>query len=240
MSSQANELTEKKKKSYQLFNEIAGTYDFLNHLLSCGIDIIWRNRFANYLPNLSKIKALDLACGTGDLSITLAKLPEISSVTGIDLSEGMLAIGRQKVKKKNLANKINFFKGDAQNIQTESAIFDLVTISFGIRNFPSPETALLEINRVLKSGGRLIIIEFSLPKSPLIRVPYLFYLRKILPLIGNLISKNFTAYTYLNETIESFPFGESFLALLNNAHFINAKAYPQTLGIATIYVADKA
>ncbi|MGZ3788250.1 MAG: bifunctional demethylmenaquinone methyltransferase/2-methoxy-6-polyprenyl-1,4-benzoquinol methylase UbiE [Bacteriovorax sp.] len=235
----SNEISERKKESYKIFNEIAGTYDFLNHTLSFGIDIYWRNKFLKHLPKKESINALDLACGTGDVPLTLVKSPRVKKITGIDLSKGMVDIGVEKVKKKGFDKKINLMLGDGVNIPAADSTFDITTISFGIRNFSDPQKSLHDIYRVLKKDGRVMIMEFSIPTNPIIKAVYFFYFRHFLPRIGNLISKHKDAYTYLNKSVEDFPYGEKFLALMKNAGFKNLKKESLTFGIATLYIGDK-
>lgn len=232
-------LSDRKKESYKIFDEIAGTYDFLNHFLSLGIDIYWRNKFLKNLPDHESINALDLATGTGDVPLTLIKDKRVKKITGIDLSEGMINIGIKKIKEKKLDQKIILLKGDAVHIPCADNIFHLTTISFGIRNFSDPATSLQNINRVLKTNGRLMIMEFSIPTNFIIRRFYFFYFRNILPFIGNLFSKHKDAYTYLNQSVEDFPYGNDFLILMKNAGFTNLKFTPLTFGIATLYIGDK-
>jgi demethylmenaquinone methyltransferase/2-methoxy-6-polyprenyl-1,4-benzoquinol methylase len=233
------QISERKKDSYKIFNEIASTYDLLNHTLSFGIDIYWRNKLLKNLPNRDSINALDLATGTGDVALTLVKDPRVKKVTGIDLSKGMVDIGIQKVKKKGLDKKIFLMLGDGVSIPAGDNAFDLTTISFGIRNFSSPEQSLLDIYRVLKSDGRLMIMEFAIPTNPVIRAIYFFYFRYLLPKIGNLVSKHKDAYTYLNQSVEDFPHGQNFLNLMENAGFKNLSMQPLTFGIAMLYIGDK-
>jgi demethylmenaquinone methyltransferase/2-methoxy-6-polyprenyl-1,4-benzoquinol methylase len=234
-----NPISERKKESYKIFNEIASTYDFLNHTLSFGIDIYWRNKILKHLPNKDSINALDLATGTGDVPLTLIKDARVKKITGIDLSKGMVDIGIQKVKKKGLDKKIFLMLGDGVQIPAADNTFDLTTISFGIRNFSDPQKSLHDIHRVLKDNGRLMIMEFAIPTNPLIRAVYFFYFRHFLPKIGNLISKHKDAYTYLNQSVEDFPYGEKFLGMMNNAGFTNLSAMPLTFGIAMLYIGDK-
>lgn len=236
---QSNELSERKKESYKIFDEIAGTYDLLNHSLSMGIDILWRKKMITHLPKKESINALDLATGTGDVPLTLIKDKRVKKITGLDLSKGMIEIGKEKVKKKNLENKIFMMIGDGCNIPCADSTFDLTTISFGIRNFPDPQKSLHEIQRVLRPGGRVMIMEFSIPKNFFFRHVYFFYFRHLLPFVGNIVSKHKDAYTYLNESVEDFPYGEAFLQLMRNADFKNLKAIPLTFGIATLYIGDK-
>lgn len=232
-------LTDRKKESYKIFDEIAGTYDFLNHFLSLGIDIYWRKKLLANLPEVDSINALDLATGTGDVPLTLISDSRVKKITGLDLSEGMINLGIQKVKNKNLENKIILLKGDGVHIPCADNVFDVTTISFGIRNFSDPAVSLQNIHRVLKPHGRLMIMEFSIPANFLVRNLYFFYFRNILPFIGNLFSKHKDAYTYLNETVEDFPYGNDFLVLMKNAGFTNLKFTPLTFGIATLYIGDK-
>ena len=234
-----NALSDRKKESYKIFDEIAGTYDFLNHFLSLGIDIYWRKKFLKNLPNTISINALDLATGTGDVALTLVQDQRVKKVTGIDMSEGMIKLGLEKVKNKKLEKKIILLKGDGVHIPCADNVFDVTTISFGIRNFSDPALSLQNIHRVLKTNGRVMIMEFSIPENFLIRSFYFFYFRNILPFIGNLFSKHKDAYTYLNQTVEDFPYGKDFLILMKNAGFTNLKHTPLTFGIATLYVGDK-
>jgi demethylmenaquinone methyltransferase/2-methoxy-6-polyprenyl-1,4-benzoquinol methylase len=233
------EISERKKESYKIFNEIAGTYDLLNHTLSLGIDIYWRNKLLKHLPKKEAINALDLATGTGDVPLTLVKDPRIKKITGIDLSKGMIDIGIQKVKKKKLDKKIFLMLGDGVNIPAGDNSFDLTTVSFGIRNFSDPQKSLHDIYRVLKKDGRLMVMEFAIPTNFLVRAVYFFYFRHFLPVIGNLVSKHKDAYTYLNKSVEDFPYGDQFLALMKNAGFQNLKKESLTFGIAMLYVGDK-
>ncbi|MBT3234642.1 MAG: bifunctional demethylmenaquinone methyltransferase/2-methoxy-6-polyprenyl-1,4-benzoquinol methylase UbiE [Bdellovibrionales bacterium] len=227
----------KQHSSEQIFDQIAGRYDLLNQLLSGGIDRKWRNQFLKALPaNQSELLALDLACGTADVPITLCRSPKIKHVTGIDLSKEMLKIGQTKVENLNLQQRITLQAGDGVTLDgLPDHHFDLVTISFGIRNFSSASQSLSSIHRVLKPGGQLLIMEFSLPENSLIRLPYLFYFRHLLPKLGNLLSGHGDAYTYLNQTVEGFPYGDDFLALMQQAGFAQLLATAQTFGIATLY-----
>lgn len=234
-----NELETRKKESYKIFDEIAGTYDLLNHSLSMGIDVYWRNKMLKYLPDKDSINALDLATGTGDVALTLVKDKRVKKITGLDLSKGMIDVGIQKVKKKGLEKKIFLMLGDGVNIPTGDAAFDLTTISFGIRNFSDPQKSLYDIHRVLKKDGRLMIMEFSIPTNFIIRNVYFFYFRYLLPFIGNIVSKHKDAYTYLNKSVEDFPYGDKFLNLMKNAGFQDLKMIPLTFGIATLYIGDK-
>ena len=229
----------RKKESYKIFDQIAPTYDSLNHILSMGIDIRWRKKLAKELPNKKDLIVLDLATGTGDVALHLAKEPRIKKITGLDLSKKMIEIGKEKVLKKNYQNKISLQIGDGMDLPVENNSVDVVTLSFGIRNFSNPFKGLQEIYRVLKPGGRVLIMEFSIPKNKLVRESYFFYFRKLLPWIGNKVSGHKDAYTYLNQTVESFPYGKEFVSLMNQAKIGNLKAIPLTFGIATLYRGDK-
>jgi demethylmenaquinone methyltransferase/2-methoxy-6-polyprenyl-1,4-benzoquinol methylase len=233
------EVQSRKKESYKIFNDIAKTYDFLNHFLSFGIDIYWRNQLLKYLPAKETINALDLATGTGDVALTLSKSPKIKKITGLDLSHGMIEVGIKKVAKKKLSQKINLMIGDGTNIEASDNTFDLTTISFGIRNFSDAQKSLHEIYRVLRPDGRLMIMEFSIPTNFLVRSVYFFYFRHLLPFVGNIVSKHKDAYTYLNQSVEDFPYGDEFLNLMKNAGFKNLSYRPLTFGIATLYIGDK-
>lgn len=234
-----NEISERKKESYKIFNEIASTYDLLNHTLSFGIDIYWRKKLLKHLPLKDSINALDLATGTGDVPLTLIADPRIKKITGIDLSKGMVDIGVEKIKKKGLEKKIFLMLGDGVNIPAADNAFDLTTISFGIRNFSDPQKSLFDIHRVLKNEGRLMIMEFAIPTNPIIRAVYFFYFRHFLPRIGNMVSKHKDAYTYLNQSVEDFPYGDQFLAMMEKAGFTNLKKQSLTFGIAMLYIGDK-
>ena len=162
-------VNERKKESYKIFDDIAKTYDFLNHFLSLGIDIYWRNKLLKHLPQKDSINALDLATGTGDVALTLVKDQRVKKITGLDLSIGMIEVGKEKVKKKKLDQRINLMIGDGTNIEAADSTFDLTTISFGIRNFNDPQKSLHEIYRVLRPNGRVMIMELSIPKNFIVR-----------------------------------------------------------------------
>lgn len=224
----------------QLFNEVSPTYDLLNTILSFGIDKYWRSRIRRFLKNKNALYLLDLATGTGDQLFSLfRKRNSIQSAVGIDLSEGMLEIAKRKVKKFPFQNKIHFECASALKIPYEESTFDALTMSFGIRNVTNIRTCFSEMLRTLKPGGEAFILEFSLPKKRWFRFLYLFYLRSILPKIGKLLSKHSRAYTYLNETIETFPYGNKFCNMMIESGFQTAKAIPLTFGIATLYHGTK-
>lgn len=229
-----------RKNVWQMFDQISHRYDFLNHLLSFGIDIHWRKKLIQHLPQTPDVRLLDLATGTGDQLITIVKhAPQVQTALGIDLSQEMIRLGQKKIIDKPYSHQITLMKGDAMDISLNNESVDCVTMSFGIRNVEDPENCLKECHRVLTPRGRVLILEFSLPKNRLIRGFHLFYLRHVLPTIGGLISRQKKAYRYLNETIETFPCGEGFCQLLKKAGFVRVKAYPMTFGAATLYVGEK-
>lgn len=228
-----------RKQVYQMFDRIAGRYDLLNHLLSAGCDRRWRRRVAALMPPGKGLHVLDLACGTGDQLIALSASGRVSRGIGIDLAEEMLTIGREKIRKTGLEQTLAVQTGDAENLAFEQSIFDAVTIAFGIRNMTDVPRTLGEMLRVLKPGGRAIILEFSLPRQRLVRGPYLFYLRHVLPRLGAIVSGDDAAYRYLNETIETFPHGEAFCQIMRDAGFRNVAVTPLTAGIVSIYRGDK-
>ncbi len=223
-----------------MFDRIAHRYDLLNRLLSFRQDVAWRNKLARYLPPGDELTVLDVATGTGDVLISLFhKSGRIKKAVGVDMSEKMLAAGRDKMARLGLNRQITLQTGDATDLKFDENSFDAVTISFGIRNVVDVEKALSGMYRVLKPGGRALILEFSLPKSALMKALYLFYFRKILPRIGGLISGDSYAYNYLNKTVEEFPYGRAFAALMQKNNFQNVRFVPLTFGIATIYLGEK-
>ena len=227
----------KKDQVATMFNNIAPKYDFLNHVLSMGIDIKWRNRVNKMLHSEKVESILDIATGTGDLALTLHK--EGVKITGLDISAGMLEVGRQKIKEKGLENDIEFFLGDAENMPFPDNHFDAITVAFGVRNFANLEKGLKEMRRVLKPNGRVFVLEFSQPTSVPFKQIYNFYSRNILPTIGRVISNDKAAYTYLPESVAAFPYGQEFLDIMNNCNFKENSCRPVTMGIASIYTGKK-
>lgn len=229
-----------RKEVWRMFDRIAHRYDLLNRLLSMGQDVVWRNRLAKHLKDKPNQHILDLATGTADVLLAIEKKSSVMEKgVGIDLAEKMLEIGRRKIARQGLQEKILLKAGDAADIPFPDYSFDAVTIAFGIRNVMDTEKALQEMLRILKPGGRALILEFSLPENRILRSGYLFYFRKILPKIGSVISGDSYAYRYLNETVESFPFGQDFCNLMTSAGFTCVRFTPLTMGIATIYQGDK-
>lgn len=221
-----------------MFDNISGRYDFLNHFLSLGIDKRWRRRVVNELPVDQSIHILDVATGTGDLALAAMKLPK-ARVTGVDISEGMLAIGRRKINERNYADRIELHSGDSENLPFPENNFDVVTVGFGVRNFEHLDKGLSEICRVLKPGGRLVVLEFSKPDRFPFKQFYRFYFNFVLPKIGRWFSTDKAAYSYLPESVQQFPDGREFIALLNASGFKETKWSPLTFGISSIYTGRK-
>ena len=234
-------LSENVRTTYvrSMFNAIAKNYDFLNHLLSAGIDIWWRKKAMQLLFNYHPKKILDVACGTGDLSITAAEKISPQEIIGVDIAEEMLHIGRKKIVTKNLQHIIRMENGNAENLQFEGHYFDAAIVAFGVRNFTHLEKGLNEMRRILKENGTILILEFSQPQIFPFRQLYFFYFTNILPLIGKIFSQHDEAYHYLPNTVMNFPDGERFISILKNIGFKNPIATPLTFGIATIYIAQK-
>jgi demethylmenaquinone methyltransferase/2-methoxy-6-polyprenyl-1,4-benzoquinol methylase len=224
----------------QMFDRIAPRYDLLNRLLSGRRDVVWRNRLAQSLPEGECLRVLDLATGTADVLLALhARCARVRGGIGVDVAGNMLAIGRRKLAAAGLTPGFLLLRADATCLAIRDDAFDAVTIAFGIRNVADVPAALREMHRVLSPDGRALVLEFSLPSNPAFRFAYLFYLRQILPRLGAIISGDGYAYRYLNRTVEVFPYGDSFCALMREAGFKNVRAHPLTLGIATIYQGDK-
>ena len=230
--------TSKKEQIAAMFNSISGKYDFLNHFLSLGIDILWRKRAVRLLTKHQPQLILDIATGTGDFAIEALSLKP-KKIIGVDISEGMLSVGREKLIKKNLTDKIELISGDSEVLPFEDNFFDAVIVSFGVRNFENLEKGLSDMLRVLKPGGKVVILEFSKPKSFPFKQLYKFYFQWILPKIGKLISKNHAAYTYLPDSVQAFPDGDDFLNILDKIGFQKNQCTPLTLGISSIYFGSK-
>lgn len=230
-----NTTDSKKEQVATMFNNVAGTYDFLNHFFSLGIDKLWRRKLVKLIGKSKPKQILDVATGTADLAIAEAKLnPE--KITGVDISEKMLAVGREKIK--NYPN-IELHIGDSENLQFDDNSFDAVSVSFGVRNFENVTKGLTEMKRVLKPDGKVFVLEFSKPKNWFIQKIYFFYFCTVLPFIGKIVSKDASAYTYLPESVKLFPDGEKFVELLQNVGFKNIECKTLTFGISTIYIAKK-
>jgi len=229
----------KKKQVAEMFDDIAPRYDFLNRFLSAGIDTGWRKKALAKLKDLQPKLMLDVATGTGDVAIMAAKQLQPEKIIGIDISEGMLEGGRVKVKAKGLEQVIELKSGDSETINFPGNTFDAVTVAFGVRNFENLEKGISEIYRVLKPGGRLVVLEFSKPKLPGVLQAYNLYMGLVAPQVAGAFSKNKKAYQYLNNSIKAFPEGQNFVSVLNKTGFINTSCKPLTLGICSIYCGDK-
>jgi len=224
----------KKEQVEQMFDNISGKYDLLNRILSMGIDVRWRKKVVKSVKKANPKKVLDIATGTGDLAIQIAKSTQ-AQITGFDLSAGMLEVGRKKVAKEKLDDRIEMIQGDAENMPFEDNSFDVITVAFGVRNFENLKKGLDEIYRVLKPGGKFIILEFSQPESFPMKQLYAFYSKNILPKIGKQISKDESAYTYLPDSVKAFPYGEEMKKILKNSNFSKSSDKKLTFGIASIY-----
>ena len=221
-----------------MFDTISGNYDGLNRVISFGIDIKWRNRVVAILKKKNPNIILDIATGTGDLAINLVKTGA-EQIIGLDISKGMLEVGKKKVADKGLDTTIEMVVGDSENLPFEDDTFDAVTVAFGVRNFEDLEKGLSEIYRVLKPSGTFVVLETSVPTKSPFKQGYWFYTKSILPLIGKLFSKDRSAYTYLSESAAVFPYGSAFNNILGKIGFIAMDNKPQTFGVASIYVATK-
>ncbi len=228
----------KKEQVTKMFDNIAEKYDHLNRIISMGADIRWRNRVVDILSKRAPANILDIATGTGDLAIRLVATGA-AKITGLDISPGMLAIGRQKVAELKLEGKVEMIAGDSENLKFNDASFEAVTVAFGVRNFGDLQKGLSEIYRVLRPGGTLVILETSVPTRTPIKQGYRFYTKYILPAVGRYLSKDKEAYSYLSESAAVFPHGQNFNNILGKIGFIAMENKPQTFGVASIYVATK-
>jgi len=229
----------KKVQVAEMFNNISGKYDLLNRVLSAGIDIRWRKKTIKQLAANKPQFVLDIATGTGDLAITTYNMLKPAKIIGVDISAGMLDVGRNKIKNLGLDTSITLELGDSENLRFDSNTFDAVTVAFGVRNFENLEKGLSELYRVTKPGGKIAILEFSKPQTFPLNFLYNFYFKYILPLIGKMVSKDMSAYSYLPESVEKFPFGNAFLEKLGNAGFKNTQWKKLTFGISSIYIGIK-
>jgi demethylmenaquinone methyltransferase/2-methoxy-6-polyprenyl-1,4-benzoquinol methylase len=223
-----------------MFNDIAPTYDRLNHILSLDIDKLWRKRVVRIVEKLSAKHIMDMATGTGDLAIAMAKKIEGSTIYGADFSSEMLAVAKQKIEQLGLAERISLTECNAENIPLPDDAVEAATVAFGVRNFEHQREALTEIKRTICQGGHLVVLEFSNPRCTFVRWCYRLYSHYILPAIGRLVSKHATAYTYLPESIDQFASPEAFTALLKEVGFESVERRSQSMGIAHIYIAKKA
>lgn len=229
----------KKEQVRTMFDRIAFRYDLLNRMLSFGIDTGWRRKLVRMVKAESPANVLDLATGTGDLAIMLAKKIPGTGITGVDLSSEMLAIAKKKVAKKGLGARINLREGDAEALAFEDNTFDACTIGFGVRNFGNIEKGIAEIYRVLKPGGRIYVLEFGMPENKLFGALFNFYFRKLLPFLGGVVSGEKKAYKYLQESVEEFPYGERFSGILGRSGFEKRTLKNMTFGVSIIYTGEK-
>ncbi len=225
----------KKEQVATMFNNVAGTYDFLNHFFSLGIDKLWRRKLVKLIGQSHPKQILDVATGTADLAIAEAKLNP-DRIVGVDISEKMLEVGREKIKK---YPNIELQLADGENLPFPENTFDAVSISFGIRNFENATAGLADMRRVLKPNGKIFVLEFSKPTNWLFKKIYYFYFCYVLPFVGKLVSKDARAYSYLPESVRIFPDGKKFVELLQYAGYKNIVCKPLTFGISTIYIAEK-
>ncbi|MGK4566059.1 bifunctional demethylmenaquinone methyltransferase/2-methoxy-6-polyprenyl-1,4-benzoquinol methylase UbiE [Flavobacterium sp. 3HN19-14] len=228
----------KKEQVAQMFDNISGNYDGLNRVISFGVDIKWRKKVLKIVSDKNPKTILDIATGTGDLAILMAET-NAEKIIGLDISAGMLEVGRQKIAAKNLSQKIEMILADSENMPFEDNTFDAITVGFGIRNFETLEKGLSEILRVLKPNGVFVILETSVPVKFPFKQGYKLYSKFILPTIGKLFSKDRSAYRYLSDSASVFPFGDELNNILRKIGFIDVKSMPQTFGVATIYSASK-
>ena len=229
----------KKTQVARMFDSISWRYDLLNHLLSVGVDVYWRRKAMRELKVLKPKLILDVATGTGDLAIQAIKSLDPDKVIGVDISDGMMEIGRKKIEAKGLAKKIELRRGDSENLPFEENKFDAVIVAFGVRNFENLEKGLAEMLRVLKPGGKMVVLEFSKPDRFPFREFYGLYFRFVVPIVGRLISKDKSAYDYLPESVHAFPRGKTFVDILDRIGYKNTACKPLTFGIASIYTGTK-
>jgi demethylmenaquinone methyltransferase/2-methoxy-6-polyprenyl-1,4-benzoquinol methylase len=232
-----NSSKSKKKQVSEMFDNIANSYDFLNHSLSLGMDNVWRKIAIKKLTNNPKT-ILDIATGTGDFAVSAAKYTD-AKITGIDISQGMLNVGIEKVRKKNLNNRISLQLADSESLPFNDNTFDAITAGFGVRNFENLNKGLSEMKRVLNKDGIVVILEPSTPKYFPLKQLYTLYFHHVLPTIGAWISKDKSAYSYLPESVDAFPSGEKFIVELKNVGFRDCKHIPLTFGIVSLYIAIK-
>lgn len=222
-----------------MFDNIAPTYDRLNHLFSLSIDKLWRRRVVRLVRRMKPQRILDLATGTGDLAIKMAKRIPKAHIMGVDLSEKMLAVAAEKVRRQGLDDHIALYQGEAEHLDIGDGVVDVVTVAFGVRNFGDIDGSLLEIGRTLTAGGHIVILEFSTPRNPLVRYFYRLYSNHVMKPVGGLISKDRKAYDYLPDSIEEFPDPERFLDIMRHAGFKECRRKSLSLGIAQIYIGQK-
>lgn len=230
--------TNESRENSEMFDQIAGSYDFLNHLLSLNIDKGWRRKAIRSIAAMKPRRILDVATGTADMAIGAIRINP-DQVTGVDVSTGMLEIGRKKILNRGLADRITLIEAACEALPFEESSFDAAMVAFGVRNFKNPELGLREIYRVLRPGGKLAILEFSMPRQKWLRAGYRFYFHRLVPAIGRWFSRDLSAYRYLPDSVEAFPKGEAFVALLNRAGFTASTYKPLSFGICGLYTGIK-
>lgn len=229
----------KKEQVAHMFNNISKTYDFLNHFLSLGIDIVWRKKAIGELLTTKPQKILDVATGTGDFAFESIKILQPQQIIGVDISEGMLEVARKKIADRNLGHVFSVQKGDSEGLHFEDNTFDAITVAFGVRNYENLHNGLADMLRVLKPGGKVVILEFSKPRKFPVKQLYNFYFKNILPFVGKLFSKDKKAYAYLEESVQAFPDGAEFTSLMEKIGYQHTKHQPLTFGISAIYTGVK-
>lgn len=234
-----NEQVTKKEQVADMFNNISKTYDFLNHFMSVGIDIIWRKIAINELKKDKPQLILDVATGTGDFAFEAIKILQPKKIIGVDISQGMLNIAQNKIDKRSMGNRFEVPLGDSEKLLFDANAFDAVTVAYGVRNFENLEAGLADMCRVLKPGGKAVILEFSKPRLFPIKQLYSFYFNYITPFIGKIFSKDARAYSYLPESVAAFPDGERFISLMQKVGFKNTKNRPLAFGICSVYTGIK-
>ncbi|WP_442590360.1 bifunctional demethylmenaquinone methyltransferase/2-methoxy-6-polyprenyl-1,4-benzoquinol methylase UbiE [Pedobacter sp. AW31-3R] len=234
-----SETVTKKEQVASMFNNISGTYDFLNHFLSLGIDIIWRKKAIRELSALKPKVMLDVATGTGDFAFEAIKILKPEKIVGVDISVGMLDVARKKIAERQLEHVFSVQTGDSEGLHFEDNHFDAITVAFGVRNYENLEKGLSDMLRVLKPGGKIVILEFSKPTVFPVKQTYNFYFKHLLPVFGKLFSKDNRAYTYLNESVIAFPDGKSFTTLMDKVGYKQTKHRSLTFGISAIYTGIK-
>ena len=229
----------KKEQVAKMFNNISGTYDFLNHFLSLGIDIIWRKKAIRELSSVQPRIILDVATGTGDFAFESIQILHPEKVIGVDISEGMLTVAKRKIKERNLSHIFSVQLGDSEGLNFDDNTFDAITVAFGVRNYQNLEKGLADMLRVLKPEGKIVILEFSKPKAFPVKQGYNFYFKYVTPFFGRLFSKDKQAYTYLPESVAAFPDGEDFIKMMTKVGYKSTKHRPLTFGISAIYTGIK-
>ncbi|WP_129717771.1 bifunctional demethylmenaquinone methyltransferase/2-methoxy-6-polyprenyl-1,4-benzoquinol methylase UbiE [Pedobacter sp. SYP-B3415] len=229
----------KKEQVADMFNNISGTYDFLNHFLSLGIDIIWRKKAIRELKAIQPRLMLDVATGTGDFALEAIAILKPEKIIGVDISEGMLEVAKKKIAAKNIGSVFSVQLGDSEGLHFEDDHFDAITVAYGVRNFENLEKGLADMYRVLKPGGKIVVLEFSKPSVFPVKQLYNFYFRHITPFFGRLFSKDSRAYSYLPESVAAFPDGPQFTALMDKVGFAQSRHRRLTFGISSIYTGIK-